>query len=183
MIPRVHRGSRTFGGRLRYLSRNGRGENPTELALENLPDPGGDDNHARLRIAGKVMHSTATNADNLKKLAGGSMRGRRLQQPCHHVTLSWLKGQNPTGRGDDRSRPRSAPGHGFWRSTGRAVRPSRQEPRRSAHHHEPSRRGRPRGLLVERCVQVEDVGERLRGTNRRDHRDVPRERRPPHHPT
>ena len=34
MIPRVHRGSRTFGGRLRYLSRNGRGENPTELALE-----------------------------------------------------------------------------------------------------------------------------------------------------
>ena len=96
MIPRVHRGSRTFGGRLRYLSRNGRGENPTEVALENLPDPGGDDNHARLRIAGKVMHSTATNADNLKKLAGGSMRGRRLQQPCHHVTLSWPEGQNPT---------------------------------------------------------------------------------------
>ena len=54
----------------------------------NLPTSRGD-------RAAAVMAATAEAAPDLKRLAGGSARGRKLEKPVCHYSLSWARDEAP----------------------------------------------------------------------------------------
>ena len=45
--------------------------------------------------AGRIMAATVRDAEALKRLAAVSSRGRRLQKPVYHFSLSWAPDENP----------------------------------------------------------------------------------------
>ena len=91
MIPRIHAGGRGLRGLVAYITHDpaSPGErHPTSdervglVAGLNLPT---DDPH----LAGLIMARTAADAEDIKRLAGTSSRGRKLQKPYSHLSLSW----------------------------------------------------------------------------------------------
>ena len=91
MIPRIHAGGRGVRGLLAYITHDpsSAGERkPTTdnrvglVAGLNLPT---DDPH----LAGLIMARTAADAEDIKRLAGTSSRGRKLKAPFSHLSLSW----------------------------------------------------------------------------------------------
>ena len=52
------------------------------------------------------MHGTARDADLLKQLAGVSTRGRKLDKPVYHYSLSWAPGERPSA--DDKLAARAS---------------------------------------------------------------------------
>ena len=98
MVPRIHKGGRLFAGVVAYLTHDAHtadDRRPASSArvgvveVENLPecDP---------ETAGRIMHGTARDADELKRLAGVSTRGRKLDRPVYHYSLSWAPGERPS---------------------------------------------------------------------------------------
>ena len=54
------------------------------------------DREEQLRLVSRVMRSTAADAKELKRLAGGSARGRPCTKPIETAGLSWPKNARPT---------------------------------------------------------------------------------------
>lgn len=97
MIVRATTG-RGFGGLVAYITHDAptddlrQPESSERVAwthTENLPT---DDPALSARIMAGVVHD----APVLKQRAGVSARGRKLQDPCLHLMLSWAPKENPT---------------------------------------------------------------------------------------
>ena len=97
MIPQIQRGGGSFAGVMAYLTHDaGTADNPRPKTtarvgfteVENLVPC----SPAR---AGRIMAATVRDAEALKRLAGVSSRGRRLQKPVYHFSLSWAPDENP----------------------------------------------------------------------------------------
>ena len=86
MIPRVHKGGRTFAGLVRYLTRGGRHDG---IETKNLSSPDA-------RTCARIMQATSNDSTLLKQLAGRSARGRPLKKPVHHSSSSWHPDENPS---------------------------------------------------------------------------------------
>ena len=86
MIPRVHKGGRTFAGIVRYLTRGGRHD---AIETMNLSSPDA-------RTCARIMQATSNDSKLLKQLAGRSARGRPLKKPVHHSSSSWHPDENPS---------------------------------------------------------------------------------------
>ena len=97
MVPRVHAGGGSFSGVVAYLTHDAgvpderrprTSERVGLVELENLPD-------CRPGTAARIMAGTAREADTLKRLAGVSTRGRKLDKPVYHYSLSWSPEERP----------------------------------------------------------------------------------------
>ena len=97
MVPRVHAGGGSFSGLVSYLTHDAgvpddrrpkTAERVGLVELENLPE-------CRPGTAARIMAGTAREADTLKRLAEVSTRGRKLDKPVYHYSLSWSPGERP----------------------------------------------------------------------------------------
>ena len=97
MVPRVHAGGGSFSGVVAYLTHDAgvpddrrpeTSERVGMVELENLPE-------CRPSTAARIMAGTAREADTLKRLAGVSTRGRKLDKPVYHYSLSWSPEERP----------------------------------------------------------------------------------------
>lgn len=97
MVPRIHAGGKSFSGVVAYLTHDSRtpderhpktSERVGFVELENLPE-------CEASTAARIMAGTAREADTLKELAGVSSRGRKLDKPVYHFSLSWAPGERP----------------------------------------------------------------------------------------
>ena len=91
MIARIHVGGRGMRGLVAYITHDSSSADerqPTTadrvglVAGLNMPT---DDPH----LAGLIMARTAADAEDIKRLAGTSSRGRKLKAPYCHLSLSW----------------------------------------------------------------------------------------------
>lgn len=97
MVAKVHAAGRSFAGVARYC-------------LHDAPEPGEGDRPpsadrvewaetrnltSRPERAAAQMAATANSAPELKRLAGVSSAGRKLEKPVVHYTLSWTKDERP----------------------------------------------------------------------------------------
>lgn len=91
MIPRIGRQGGSFKGAAYYYLRD-RGKETAERVehaeTRNLPtqDP---------ELAWRIMAATAMDSERLKEQAGVDRRGRKVEKPVFHVSLSWHPEQNP----------------------------------------------------------------------------------------
>ena len=87
-----------FGGLVAYITHDAptndlrqpeSSERVSWTHTENLPtdDPA---------LAARIMAGVVQDAPILKQRAGVSARGRKLKDPCLHLTLSWAPKENPT---------------------------------------------------------------------------------------
>ena len=97
MVPRVHAGGKSFSGVVAYLTHDAgmpddrRPQTAARVgmvALENLPA-------CPAATAARIMAGTARDAAVLKELAGVSTRGRKLDKPVYHFSLSWSPAERP----------------------------------------------------------------------------------------
>ena len=97
MVPRIHAGGGSFSGVVAYLTHDAGTPDerrPTSadrmglVELENLPA-------CEPTTAARIMAGTAREADTLKRLAGVSTRGRKLDKPVYHYSLSWSPDERP----------------------------------------------------------------------------------------
>lgn len=97
MVPRVHAGGGSFSGLVSYLTHDAgvpddrrpeTAERVGLVELENLPE-------CRPGTAARIMAGTAREADTLKRLAEVSTRGRKLDKPVYHYSLSWSPEERP----------------------------------------------------------------------------------------
>ena len=98
MVPKIHKGGRSFVGVVAYLTHDAhtaddrRPESSERVGfvhVENLPacDP---------EMAARIMRGTARDAEDLQRLSGVSTRGRKLDKPVYHFSLSWAPGEKPS---------------------------------------------------------------------------------------
>ncbi len=97
MVPRIHAGGKSFSGVVAYLTHDAgtlderrpkTAERVGMVELENLPE-------CRPATAARIMAGTAREADTLKRLADVSTRGRKLDKPVYHFSLSWSPEERP----------------------------------------------------------------------------------------
>lgn len=97
MVPRIHAGGKSFSGVVAYLTHDAgtpderrpkTAERVGLVELENLPE-------CRPATAARIMAGTAREADTLKRLADVSTRGRKLDKPVYHFSLSWSPQERP----------------------------------------------------------------------------------------
>ena len=97
VVPRIHAGGKSFSGVVAYLTHDA--GTPAErrpktdervgmVERENLPE-------CRPATAARIMAGTAREADTLKRLADVSTRGRKLDKPVYHFSLSWSPEERP----------------------------------------------------------------------------------------
>ena len=97
VVPRIHAAGGSFSGVVAYLTHDAgvpderrpqTSERVGLVELENLPE-------CRPGTAAQIMAGTAREADTLKRLAGVSTRGRKLDKPVYHYSLSWSPEERP----------------------------------------------------------------------------------------
>ena len=97
VVPRIHAGGKSFSGVVAYLTHDAgtaderrpkTAERVGLVELENLPA-------CRPATAARIMAGTAREADTLKRLADVSTRGRKLDKPVYHFSLSWSPEERP----------------------------------------------------------------------------------------
>ena len=92
MVPKVAGKGRSFKGAGLYYLHDKKALTPERVAFthtENLPTRDADK-------AIKCMAYTAMRQHELKARAGGSTKGRKLEQPVYCYSLSWAPGEEPT---------------------------------------------------------------------------------------
>ena len=97
MVPRIHHGGRGMSGLVDYVTHDQTTpdkSHPTSATrvgwIENLNLPA-----CQPEIAALIMSRTAADADQIKREAGTSTRGRKLKKPVAHLTLSWAPNERP----------------------------------------------------------------------------------------
>ena len=92
MIVKLHRAGRSFTGVCRYLSHDAKAETSERVAWTQTLNLANDD----LPSAIDEMLWTFRSADLLKREAGISTGGSKLEKPVKHFSLSWPHGETPT---------------------------------------------------------------------------------------
>ena len=97
MVPKIHAGGRSFAGVAAYCLHDAperdEGERPETAERVEWADT--RNLASRPERAAAQMAATANAAPELKRLAGGSAAGRKLEKPVLHYTLSWGKDERP----------------------------------------------------------------------------------------
>ena len=100
MIPKINGLGRSFAGVAAYCLHDA--PEPEDRRPETSERVGWTDtrNLATIRVerAARLMAATAKAAPDLKRLAGGARRGRKLTKPVLHYSLSWAQDETPDRR-------------------------------------------------------------------------------------
>ena len=93
MIIKIHRAGKSFKGLVRYLTHDAdRAESAQRVAWTHTRNLAND----HVASAVHEMISTHRSADQIKRQAGISTSGSKLEKPVKHYSLSWHKDERPT---------------------------------------------------------------------------------------
>ena len=97
MVAKVHALGRSFAGVAAYCLHDApeRDEGERPETVERVEWAETRNLASRPERAAGQMAATANAAPELKRLAGGSAAGRKLEKPVVHYTLSWAKDERP----------------------------------------------------------------------------------------